>query len=901
MRRLNLPNYVRRSGAKFESTERFLNNTVVVDTTEPELKHSGVPLTRVDGDVYATSTDELHCFVIGESGCGKTRRVILPTIQLMAKTGQSMVISDPKGELYRTTASSLRNKGYSVQVLNFRNPSRGHRWNPLQRIEKLYRSGSAEEKDKAVMALNDIISVLAEGKEGKDPYWISCASNVFRGIALIILEYGNEGELTFENISLLGREITKALSGRMGSGAKFNQFMDSLPIGSPIANNLSVIITNASDTRNSIISVFEEMVSLYTSQELLMDLFMRSEIDIDQLGISPTALFIILPDDNASLYPIATVLVKQIYSALVSLADEQPDGKLPNRVTFVLDEFANFAKMPSIESMLTAARSRLIRFIPVCQSMDQLTSKYGDSGRETLLSNCRTWIYMSCRNLPFLQRLEELIGYYISPYTNEKCPLIDIGDLQHFDMGQVLVLNDRCRPIIGYLEDYDKYDFGESVNKESVLMPEPQEPLARRRCNIEVIYTKAREINAPVIAEKHQEAEVERDGLRASIFGKLAERQVVDEEESSDEEFDIVDEEESSDEEFDISRIIAQIDAKIAELEAEEDKKVEFTIHEIDSEQKIRTIKVLREHTGMGLLDAKRAVENLPYVFRMNTIEQAEKAKDEFEREGAVVSYRTIETVEPEAQNVMELFSQGKYYEAAQQCIDELVRDPSSSKNNLAFLIRYAELDTSKLNAPFSLSVPDLLKDEFNEHACFAMINQALYEIKSKHHKKAVDVLLRMTDTDWEQILPFWYISLWGEKNKDPEGALVCMLAKIRGVTSSLITEEEYQEIENVAAEKYRVFIASKSFSSLRITDEQVSGDTEIIGDMPESITADDLLRLLDDGTDEDETDDSDGTVEAEAVEAEAEEADTSVEDLRAALQRKIQEKLNASRIDSEE
>ena len=161
-----------------------------------------------------------------------------------------------------------------------------------------------------------------------------------------------------------------------------------------------------------------------------MDLFSVSEIDITSIGERPTALFFILPDDSQALYPIATVFVKQIYSALVRLADSKRDGRLPVKVTFLLDEFANFAKLPSVESMLTAARSRGIRFVLVCQSMDQLSQKYSDEGMEILLANCRCWIFMSCRNLPFLKRLQSLCGDYTSPYTGETVPLVSIERLQ---------------------------------------------------------------------------------------------------------------------------------------------------------------------------------------------------------------------------------------------------------------------------------------------------------------------------------------------------------------------------------------------------------------------------------------------------------------------------------------
>ncbi|MBR6784504.1 MAG: type IV secretory system conjugative DNA transfer family protein [Clostridia bacterium] len=484
MKRLSLPYYYSRSGAKFESTDRFLESSIVVDTNTEKLKRAGIPIAQIDHDTYATTKEEMHCFVIGETGCGKTRRVILPTIRLLAKTGESMVISDPKGELYRHTADILRKKGYNVKVLNFRKPRCGNRWNPLALIEKLYRSPSAEDRDKATMMLDDLVAILSgDMSNAEDPYWAIAAAMFFRGVAQIILEYGKVGELTFESIALTAKKIHKAYDTKAFAADKYikatKAFIASLPRDSTIVQNLGVVIVNADSTRNCIMSMFDSMISQYVNQELMLDLFSKSEIDIDSIGKEPTALFFILPDDSNAMYPIATYFVKQVYSTLISLADEQPNGELPNKVTFLLDEFANFAKLPAMHAMLTAARSRKIRFVLVCQSMDQLIEKYTEPGMEILLSNCRVWLYMSCRNLPFLRRLEELSGKYTSPYTNESCPLVDISTLQHFSMGQVLVFNDRCRPLIGYLNDYSAYDFGSEGSGKVIDIPAPHALTAR--------------------------------------------------------------------------------------------------------------------------------------------------------------------------------------------------------------------------------------------------------------------------------------------------------------------------------------------------------------------------------------------------------------------------------------
>lgn len=794
MKRVSLPNYISRSGAHFETTERFLKNSTVVNSSESNLKSAGVPLTHIDENTYATSKDELHCFIIGDSGCGKTRRVILPTIHFLSKAGESMVISDPKGELYRTTSQVLREKGYLVQVLNFRSPSKGNRWNPLGLIDVLYHKGDRESRDKSLMMLSDIVDVLQQDLKGKDPFWAMAAADVLRGVSLFILEYGEPGELTFENIASTARGVLKQLGS-----PQFREFIASLPKGSAIEQNLSVIITNANDTRNCIMAEFEAMISLYCSQESLKDLFVTSEIDVSVLGKKPTALFFILPDDTEALYPIATVFVKQIYSTLISLADEQSDGRLPNRVTFLLDEFANFARMPSIESMLTAARSRRIRFILVCQSMDQLTSKYQEHGRETLLANCRTWIYMSCRNLPFLERLEKLVGYYISPYTNERCPLVDISELQHFEMGQVLVLNDRCKPVMGYLPDYSEYDFGVDGRGASSEIPAPQTPVERKLFDMDKAYQKAKVVNAPIVEQKKREAQQESDGLRASILGKIAEKRSHIEDS---------DEHETKDVPVDLSSLFERLS-------------------------------------------------------------------------------RSDEPME-EKQSVTDLFVSGDYLAAAKQGIEDVKKSgggilSTSAKNNLVFIMRFGGINASKLTAPFSLKYTDLLAEGIKNNEEFSILNCALCEIHAKHFKKAKELLLKMTKSDWASVLSFWHSEVWVGKKHHPEGAFVCYLAN----KFFNFSFDDIFEMSKIVHAEYSDFVASEHFKELLdhfdstdvIPSVRESGEDK--DDDAGSTLADLIdLFLVDDDVDDDKTEDD----ECDAVDIAA---------FRAQLQKKIKEKLN--------
>lgn len=765
MAKFSHPYYIPRTGAAFETTERFLHESIVVDTSAERLECVGVPMTRIKGNTYATSKIESHAFIIGESGCGKTRRVILPTIRLLAKTNESMVVSDPKGELYRKTANALKSCGYAVNVLNFRHPDRGDKWNPLSVIEKFYRSGDAGKTSKALLMLKAFSqSISAVVHSEKDLFWEQSAERIFEGVGQMILETCEDGALTIENIALVAREInsvmgrSSGLFGKQSSKQEFQKYIDSLPPESSIRSNLSNLTTSPEDTRNSIFSVFETMVGLYVSQPALLDLLSTSTIEVEHIGERPSALFIILPDDTDELYPLATALVKQIYSCLVDLADSQGDGILPNRVSFILDEFANFAPIPSIASMLTAARSRGIRFLLVCQSIEQLkdTKKYGENGMEILLSNCRTWIYMSCRNISFLNRLVELCGKYVSPYTGQECPLISVSDLQHFEMdrekSQVLVLNDRCRPIIGWLQDYGKYDFGPCNDDTEAELPASLGMKTRNIVTLKGICHSAERSAA------RQRTEII-DG-EAADEGSAAIRSSID-------------------------SLVAAVDAKIQQLDADEESPIASPVAADDDK-------------------------------------------------------------EPKESDFMRCYYKGDYEKAISCCINALGSAALEELrieclSNIAFLLRFGKVDSKKIESPISLDPKELLSPGVMAGHGFPLINQALYDIQLSEFQQAVTHLRQIPEADWRDIARFWLFDVWQRKDHNPEGALVPVLGTIISTEYARFTVNlmvgltdlaNISELRDVAEKAYPAFFAY--LKHVGVTDEGSGDDGEEAGEVDE-------------------------------------------------------------------
>ena len=130
-----------------------------------------------------------------------------------------------------------------------------------------------------------------------------------------------------------------------------------------------------------------------------------------------TALFLILPDEKTTYYPLASLLISQFYAALINEADTR-GGRLKVRVNFILDEFGNFTAIPDFASKLTVGGSRGIRFDLFIQSLSQLDEKYGRDISRIIRGNCEVWIYLKANDLETLEEISTKLGKYtVSTYA----------------------------------------------------------------------------------------------------------------------------------------------------------------------------------------------------------------------------------------------------------------------------------------------------------------------------------------------------------------------------------------------------------------------------------------------------------------------------------------------------
>lgn len=404
-------------------------------------KAAGVPLILKDNEVWVDN-GEYHSLVIGATGSGKTQTVIFPTVNVLAKKRESMIITDPKGEIYENTSNMLREKGYNVLILNFRDPQQGNAWNPLSLPYRIYKSGN---QDKAIELLDDLAAnILYEEKSGNaDPFWEKTSADYFSGLALGMFEDTTEDKVNLNTISLM----TTVGEEKFGGGTYIKSYFETKDPSSAAYTNASGTIMAPNETKGSIISVFKQKIKLFASRENLSEMLSHSDFDLKTIGEKPTALFIVIQDEKKTYHSLVTILLKQCYETLISVAQEH-GGKLPIRTNFLLDEFANMPPLKDITTMITAARSRQVRFTMIIQNFAQLDQVYGKENAETIKGNCGNIIYLITTELKALEEISKMCGEVKSKKDDKTAstPLVTISELQRMKQFEVIIMRIRQAP-----------------------------------------------------------------------------------------------------------------------------------------------------------------------------------------------------------------------------------------------------------------------------------------------------------------------------------------------------------------------------------------------------------------------------------------------------------------------
>ena len=427
---------------------------VHIKAIDKNIEGAGIPIINNGTDLWVDD-GEYHTLIIGTTGSGKSECVVKPQVNVLAKKGESMIVTDPKGELYKYCGSYLKEQGYNIIVLNFRDPEDGNAWNPLTAPYQNYKNGN---RDKATELLDDIATnILVDPKNKESAFWERSAADYFCGLALGLFKDAKESEVNLNSInvmSTIGEE-------RFAASHYINEYFNLKGADSSEYIFASNTINAPNETKGGILSTFRQKIRIFSSREKLSEMLSYSDFDMRSIGEQKTAVFLIIHDEKTTYHSLLTVFLKQCYETLIDVAKVH-GGKLPIRTNFILDEFANMPPLSDVDSMVSAARSRAIRFTFIIQNFSQLDDVYGKEVAQTIKGNSNNWIYLISTEMAALEEISKMCGEVKSKEKDKTAstPLVTITDLQKMKLFQAIIIRSRMAPFKTQLEPDFKMDWG---------------------------------------------------------------------------------------------------------------------------------------------------------------------------------------------------------------------------------------------------------------------------------------------------------------------------------------------------------------------------------------------------------------------------------------------------------
>lgn len=429
---------------------------------EEDLDGGGPPIwVDLRNGKWLTMDKDMNTMIISSSGAGKSVSIMMPTIISLAmerqvkggEIGSSFLVNDPKGELFDKMSLYLKEQGYNVVLLNFRDPKYGQRFNPWELVTKLIKEGKRGAAGELVKALSDI--VLLSSHSEKEPFWENTASSYMAGLALLLAEKSPEclSLSGIHELHIKGEErVTKERSMKVYA----DEIKDEYPI---IYQLLEATINAPSETYSSIASVFSTALMKCTFNEEVSEMLSCSDFSVEDLVNKKTAVFLVSPDESTVYSAVISLIVKSIYARLIDIA-YKAGGALPRKFNFLLDEFGNMARLPDCGTMLSACRSRGIRFMLCVQDFNQLNSIYSKAEAGTIKANCDVLYYLYSPSVEVRKEISLRCGDTLLPYTNKTVPLLSMEQLGHFkkEQGQTLILLGRNHAYISYLPMIYQYE-----------------------------------------------------------------------------------------------------------------------------------------------------------------------------------------------------------------------------------------------------------------------------------------------------------------------------------------------------------------------------------------------------------------------------------------------------------
>lgn len=335
--------------------------------------------------------------VIGGSGVGKSRTYVKPNI---AQCNSNFFVTDPKGELYRSTAKLLEQNGYIVSCLNLVDPQYSARYNMFKYIKS----------QDQIAKLVETIMQNTQGEGEKTDFWFKCEKAILSCVCYYCYSQSGQNTTLNDVYSLL----------------KSINYPEPKPgvISRSILNDKLEVLkeTDPNNPAHSFLAVFEQapvkvrgnmLVSIGMRLTILINPEIMQLVSDDDFNLDDTeckrAVFVIMSDSNKAYNLIASLFFSQNFQLLYFLADFKYKGRLPLEYQFILDEFANIGQIYGFNEILATCRGRGIGISIIVQNIAQLEEMYKNNSK-TIMSNCDTHLFLGSTDQSTCELISKMLG-----------------------------------------------------------------------------------------------------------------------------------------------------------------------------------------------------------------------------------------------------------------------------------------------------------------------------------------------------------------------------------------------------------------------------------------------------------------------------------------------------------
>lgn len=480
----------------FMTKREMLKNAGYTFTKLSELNNvkDGIPVVaekKRKGEIEIVLREPIHTLYIGATGTGKTVGCVSPTIEILSrtKTKPSLMITDPKGELYARHAATLKKSGYRVTLIDLSDVYRSTHWNPFNDVwrktdemtrkveqrqgkyeyggkvylteeeaERARKENAVRLSDEIYVDLQDLIYTMCPVENKQDSTWQRGARDLLLALSLGFWEDARDGYLDRDKFNLynLYRNVTDYAKGECEA---LKAYFETRSETSRTRGLSNTVLVSQDRTLTSYLGDVNQYLS-WMADKGIAALTSGNEIEFGEFDESANALFLKIPDEKENRYKLVALLITQMYKALVEKATKNAESgktntqKLLRNVYFIMDEFGNLPRLYKMDGVVTVGRSRGIFMMPVIQDFNQLDSKYGKEVAATIRSNCNVQVFIGTNDENTRRLFSEACGKKKArqiSYSENKdmsvstsagsVPLIYPNELEH--------LNDPANGIIG--------------------------------------------------------------------------------------------------------------------------------------------------------------------------------------------------------------------------------------------------------------------------------------------------------------------------------------------------------------------------------------------------------------------------------------------------------------------